>query len=423
MVVCPECRKLYPSDASECPDDGQFLVPEELLVGAKDDALEPGTMVGEYRIEQKLGAGSFGAVYAGVQPLIGKRVAVKVLHKKFASETGVVSRFVAEARVVNRIKHRNIIDVFSFGVLGDAQPYFVMDLLDGMTLGELLRREGRLGVDEVLSILHGIADGLDAAHEAGVAHRDLKPDNIFLATEKAGGFFPKLLDFGVAKLVSDDLAQKTATGAAIGTPSYMAPEQCRGKKVDHRVDIYALGVVIHEMLTGRRLFHADSAMDVLFMHVSEPPQPMSRVCPDLPEELDAPVPGHAGEEPQGSPDLGRRRRGRARRRAHALGPARTMETAAPAESSFERALAQREATVTSDGLASPRRDTEPGDAGRRRLDRDLALMGERRPRPLPVGEAPEPSSPAPRVRARLHRATTRPDPTTRRPSPSPWPRR
>src|SRR5262249_49500067 len=132
-------------------------------------------------------------------------------------------------------------------------------------------------------------------------HRDLKPDNIFLVTEKGGGHFPKVLDFGVAKLMSDEMAHRTATGVAIGTPSYMAPEQCRGKSVDHRADIYALGVVIHEMLTGARLFHADSAMDVLMMHVGEPPRPMSEVCPDVPGELDAPVLSMLAKQPRQRP--------------------------------------------------------------------------------------------------------------------------
>src|SRR5262245_36237304 len=129
MLACPDCRKLYASDASECPDHRRALVPFEQLP-EEDAGLAPGAMVGEYRIERRLGSGTFGAVYAGEQPLIGKKVAIKVLHKKFAAETSVVSRFVSEARAVNRIRHRNIIDIFSFGLLEDQQPYFVMELLD-----------------------------------------------------------------------------------------------------------------------------------------------------------------------------------------------------------------------------------------------------------------------------------------------------
>jgi eukaryotic-like serine/threonine-protein kinase len=300
MLACPECRKPHPNDATECAEHHCALVPLETLPD-EEPPIDPGTMVGEYRVDRKLGSGTFGDVYAGEQPLIGKKVAVKVLHRRFASSSSVVSRFVAEARAVNRIRHRNIIDIFSFGMLADDQPYFVMELLDGVTLGELLDRRRRVGVAEALPILRGIAEGLDAAHEAGITHRDLKPDNIFLASQKDGTYFPKLLDFGVAKLFADDAAHKTATGAAIGTPSYMAPEQCRGKAVDHRADIYALGVVIHEVLTGSRLFHADSAMDVLFKHVSEAPPRMSSVAPDLPRELDAPVLAMLAKSPADRP--------------------------------------------------------------------------------------------------------------------------
>ena len=130
MLGCPQCRKLYPSDAFDCSDDGRALVPLELLPAVEEARIEPGTMVGEYRIDRRLGAGTFGAVYAGEQPLIGKRVAVKVLHRRFAADATVVSRFVSEARAVNRIRHENIIDIFSFGVIEDRRPYFVMELLD-----------------------------------------------------------------------------------------------------------------------------------------------------------------------------------------------------------------------------------------------------------------------------------------------------
>jgi serine/threonine-protein kinase len=350
MLACPECRKLYPSDAATCPEDGQALLELELLP-EEEAPLAAGAMVGEYRIDRKLGAGTFGAVYAGRQPVIGKRVAIKLLHRKFAADAGVVSRFVSEARAVNRIQHRNIIDIFSFGVIEKKGPYFVMELLEGMTLGELLAHETRLGVAEAIPILRGIADGLDAAHAAGITHRDLKPDNIFLATEKGGGYFPKLLDFGVAKLAADVLPHKTATGAAIGTPSYMAPEQCRAQRVDHRADIYALGVVIHEMLTGRRLFQGDSAMDLFLKHVSEPPPPMSEVCPDLPGELDAPVLAMLAKKPEHRPSSAGEAVAALAARAGAVGGPPKVAAASPEQTSFERALARREAkTALTDGV-------------------------------------------------------------------------
>lgn len=299
-LTCPTCRATYSEDTAYCPVDDTALLPDEAFANADTD-LEPGTMIGEYRIERKLGEGSFGAVYAGIQPLIGKRVAIKLLHKRMSSDPEVVARFIDEARAVNKIGHRNIIDVFSFGVFEGTQHYFIMEFCEGMTLGQLLQQKKRLTPSEALPILRGIADGLDAAHQAGVTHRDLKPDNVFLVRIKDNQYFPKLLDFGVAKLAKEDKSQHTATGIAIGTPRYMSPEQCRGKNVDFRSDIYSLGCVAHEMLTGRPVFEADSVVDLLFMHTTEPPPSMSSVLPGLPLELDAPILEMLAKRPSGRP--------------------------------------------------------------------------------------------------------------------------
>jgi serine/threonine-protein kinase len=267
-----------------------------------DDApLAPGTMVGEYRVERHIGDGTFGDVYAAVHPIIGKRVAIKVLRRRMSANAEVVARFVAEARAVNKARHPNIVDVFAFGTLAGDRHYHVMELLDGLTLGELLDREHRLPPARALPILQGIAAALDAAHAAGIVHRDLKPDNVFLVPDGAGGYTPKLLDFGVAKLFTDEMGVKTATGVAIGTPRYMPPEQARGRKIDHRADIYALGVLTHEVLTGDVPFHAPGPVDLLIHHATTPPPRMSSVCPDLPPELDGPVLAmlakQAGERP------------------------------------------------------------------------------------------------------------------------------
>ncbi len=293
MATCPECGAELGEDAHTCP---------EHVAPAPEPGLEPGAMVGEYRILKKLGAGTFGDVYAGEQPVIGKRVAVKVLNKRFASDPVVVSRFVAEARAVNKIRQRNIIDIFSFGTLpGVGRHYFVMEWLDGSTLGELLARVGRVPVALVLPIVRGIADGLDAAHETGITHRDLKPDNVFLARERDGTCLPKLLDFGIAKLLTDDVTHRTGSGMVLGTPRYMSPEQARGKPTDHRTDIYALGVMVHEMLTGTAVFDAESAVDMLLKHAVEEPPHISAVCPDLPRELDAPVLAMLAKRPDQRP--------------------------------------------------------------------------------------------------------------------------
>ncbi|MGK3992063.1 protein kinase domain-containing protein [Sorangium sp. So ce1024] len=260
-----------------------MCLPAEPLLAAN-------TMVGEYRIDRKLGAGTFGEVYAGEHPLIGKKVAIKVLNRRFAAQPEAVARFVAEARAVNRIRQRNIIDIFAFGVLPALQRhYFVMELLDGMTLGELCRRRRRLPFPTIVPIVRGIADALDAVHEAGITHRDLKPDNVFLAAERDGTWFPKLLDFGVAKLADGEGSEVTSTGAVLGTPQYMAPEQARGQRTGPPADIYALGVLIHRMLTGRPLFSGVSAVDLMCKHAADPPPRMSSVCADLPRELDLPV--------------------------------------------------------------------------------------------------------------------------------------
>ncbi|WP_437574117.1 protein kinase domain-containing protein [Sorangium sp. So ce887] len=278
---------MYDEDVTACPADGNPLLHTDLSLPA-EPLLAAHTMVGEYRIERKLGAGTFGEVYAGEHPIIGKQVAIKVLNGYFAAQPQAVARFVAEARAVNRIRQRNIIDIFSFGVLQELQRhYFVMELLDGLTLGELCRRRRRLPFPTIVPILRGIADALDAVHEAGITHRDLKPDNVFLAAERDGTWFPKLLDFGIAKLA--DGSEETSTGVVLGTPQYMAPEQARGQRIGPPADIYALGVMIHKMLTGKSLFTGESAVEVMYKHVSDPPPRMSSVCADLPPELDLPV--------------------------------------------------------------------------------------------------------------------------------------
>ncbi|XYH94121.1 protein kinase domain-containing protein [Sorangium sp. So ce1128] len=289
MATCPKCGAVYDESATSCVADGSPLLPVELCLPA-EPFLAAGTMVGEYRISRKLGAGTFGEVYAGEHPLIGKKVAIKVLNRRFAAQPQAVARFVAEARAVNRIRQRNIIDIFSFGVLpGLQRHYFVMELLDGMTLGELCRRRRRLPFPTIVPIVRGIAAALDAAHEAGITHRDLKPDNVFLAAERDGTWFPKLLDFGIAKLADGESPEETSTGAVLGTPQYMAPEQARGHRTGPAADIYALGVMIHKMLTGRSLFAGESAVEVMCRHASDPPPRMSSVCADLPRELDLPV--------------------------------------------------------------------------------------------------------------------------------------
>src|SRR5689334_797175 len=248
------------------------LTPSIPGTGGLDADLEPGQVVGEYQVERKLGQGGFGAVFKAVHPLIGKLVAIKVLSQRFSVDPQMVSRFVSEARAVNQIRHHNIIDIFSFGTLEDGRLYYVMEYLDGEPLDRRLSRRGRIALGEAIPILRAIARALDAAHAKGIAHRDLKAENVFLATHP-DGLFPKLLDFGIAKLMvrEDGLSHKTRTGAPMGTPHYMSPEQCHGRDVDHRTDMYAFGVLAYVMLTGVYPLDGDDYMAILMRQVHDEP--------------------------------------------------------------------------------------------------------------------------------------------------------
>jgi len=266
------------------------LTTEPSAIGANDQDLAPGTEVGEYRIEKRIGKGGFGVVYAAVHPVIGKQVAIKVLARKYSADPEIVSRFVSEARAVNQIKHRHIIDIFSFGQLPDGRHYYVMEALDGDPLDSYLRHHGPMTLDEAAPVLRAIARALDAAHAKGIAHRDLKPENIFLARDADGAVFPKLLDFGIAKLLApeDDVPanHKTNTGVPLGTPYYMSPEQCRGREVDHRTDIYSFGIVAYRMLTGAYPFDGEDYMELLYKQVNEEAPPPSSKNDSLPPSVD-----------------------------------------------------------------------------------------------------------------------------------------
>jgi serine/threonine-protein kinase len=399
MAICPECLVSYGDEVQSCPDHGCELVPDDLFL-PEEAPLRAGTMVGEYRIEKKLGAGTFGEVYAGEQPLIGKRVAVKVLNRRFASDPVMISRFVAEARAVNKIRQRNIIDIFSFGVLPELERhYFVMELLEGETLGALMDEMRRVPVAVAIPIVRGIADALDAAHKAGITHRDLKPDNVFVVTERDGSYFPKLLDFGIAKLLGDDVAHKTGSGMVLGTPRYMSPEQARGKPADHRADIYALGVMIHEMLTGVAPFVGESSVDLLLKHAVDPPPSMSSVCPDIPRALDVPVLAMLEKRPADRPQSA----GEAVAALVACAQRLGLDRLDPASSRPARAQGGDPAAVvrTDDAVWS-----DPTLADRPRSDREAAPTRRDRPasaattgrRPAPLAAA-EPRTPRPRAEA------------------------
>jgi serine/threonine-protein kinase len=266
--------------------------------------LAPGTVVGEYRIEGKLGEGGMGQVFAAVHPLIGKRAAIKVIRLELCANVEAVERFVQEARAVNQIGHPNIVDIFAFGTLADGRSYFVMEHLSGESLGDRLTR-GPLSLGEAATILDQIADALEAAHEKGIVHRDLKPDNAFLVTVRGNRQIVKLLDFGIAKLAGapEQRVQRTRTGTMMGTPAYISPEQARGKNVDHRTDVYSLGCMGFEMFVGRLPFDADNPMDMIASHLSTPPPRASTVWPEIPRSLDDLLVAMMDKDPAKRPSL------------------------------------------------------------------------------------------------------------------------
>jgi len=303
MVTCPSCQAEFPDGALVCEHDGTSLVTSaDELPAASNELLAPGTVVGEYRIVSVLGEGGFGAVYKAEHPVIGKSAAIKVVKREYSSNQEMTLRFVSEARAVNQIRHRNIIDIFNFGALEDGRQYYVMELLDGMTLDALIDQRGRLSFADAQPIFRQLARALAAAHAAGIAHRDLKPENVFVAFDEDGAPTAKLLDFGLAKLLGTGMSiHRTRSGVPMGTPLYMSPEQVYGRDVDHRTDIYAFGIMAFQMLTGELPFFGSSVMEVMVKQTAADRPKASAVCPDVPRELDEPLKRMMAKDPDGRP--------------------------------------------------------------------------------------------------------------------------
>jgi serine/threonine protein kinase len=251
--------------------------------------IDVGQTIGNYKVTAKLGEGGMGIVYLAEHPLIGKKVALKAIHPELSRNTDVVSRFMTEAKAVNQIGHEHIVDIVDFGNTQEGDFYFLMEFLQGEPLADRLKREGQVEASRALAIVAQIADALAASHAHGIIHRDLKPENVFLISRAASKDFVKVLDFGLAKLTQSDemITHKTRTGLIMGTPYYMAPEQCEGKtEVDYRADIYSLGVLLFEMLTGKVPFGGEGYGEIIVKHITMPPPSVRGIVPELPPELD-----------------------------------------------------------------------------------------------------------------------------------------
>ncbi|NVJ04746.1 protein kinase [Myxococcus sp. AM001] len=241
-----------------------------------------GTRCGSFRLVRRLGRGGMGSVYLGEHVSIGSRVAVKVLHAHLTMYPELVQRFHAEARAVNLIGHENIVSIFDMDA-APPRPYLIMEFLDGSPLSAWVGTP--LAAGAVVSVLSQVCDALQAAHARGIVHRDLKPDNIFLVRRKRDAPFVKVLDFGIAKLTDAHMPQ-THAGIIVGTPEYMAPEQSLGRGVDGRADLYALGVIAYQLLTGRLPFNDEGLAAQLVAHQLRPPPPPSSVYPAVSAALE-----------------------------------------------------------------------------------------------------------------------------------------
>jgi len=238
-----------------------------------------GERVNNYQIISLLGEGGMGAVYLAEHPFMGRKAAIKVLRREFAEDANLVERFMNEARAANAIRHPNIIDIIDVGRLPSGIPYLMMEYLEGQALAARIQAERTLGIPDALNVGIQTASALKAAHAKGIVHRDLKPDNLFLVPDDAGSLSRvKVLDFGIAKLRAElsGGSGKTQAGAIMGTPPYMSPEQCRGvsDEIDHRSDIYSLGIILYEMLSGAPPFMGAGWGDVVLMHITQPPSPL-----------------------------------------------------------------------------------------------------------------------------------------------------
>ncbi len=236
------------------------------------------TLAGRYLVEGVLGRGTMGVVYRCRHLVLERTVAIKVLKPDLAQDEEVLQRFMTEAKAASSIGSRHIVDVLDFGRLADGSSYLVMEQLSGQTLGELLAASPLLPPNIVLSLALQIAEGLGAAHAAGVVHRDLKPDNVFLTETRPDEYFVTILDFGIAKVQASQ-NKLTQQGTLVGTPHYMSPEQARAKAADQRADIYALGVIMFELATGDVPFDGEAPVAVLTQHVHDKPPTLESRLP------------------------------------------------------------------------------------------------------------------------------------------------
>jgi len=281
--ACPTCKARYPADFKVCPRDASPLI------DAPDDGADPllGATLGDaYQIVRVVGEGGMGRVYEARHTRLGnKRFAVKMLHAEYARQADVVARFQREAEAASGISHPNVVDVYDVHHTEDGRPYLVGEFLEGEELGDFLQRAGRIPHVLAVRIVRQVCRALGAAHARGVVHRDMKPENVFLVGNLQNPIV-KVIDFGISKVGDAGGTALTRTGMIMGTPSYMAPEQARGDKVDHRADIYAVGGILYRALTGKKPFDSDDPSATLTLVLTEDPERPRALEPSIPQALE-----------------------------------------------------------------------------------------------------------------------------------------
>jgi serine/threonine-protein kinase len=280
MLHCPTCGQDFADEVRVCPEDGAPLQADPTVAIPRPivDPLLGRTLDEKYRLDERLGTGGMGTVYRATHLLIDRPVAITVLNSRYVEDEAAQVRFRREARAAGRLQHANAVTVTDFGSTSDGLVYIVMELLEGYTLRDVLAREAPLDVARAVSIMLQISSAVAAAHDAGIIHRDLKPANIFIVQRKDAPPFVKVLDFGIAKLAAealdddDDPQTLTQVGAMIGTPRYMSPEQCDGRHLTPAADVYSMGIILYEMLTGTTPFNGTSPLAIALKQSSEMPR-------------------------------------------------------------------------------------------------------------------------------------------------------
>src|ERR1051325_6744391 len=307
MLHCPTCGRQYSADYELCPEDKSPLQADATVgAGPAVDPLVGHTLDDKYRLEEKLGIGGMGTVYRARHLLIDRPVAVKVLNQRFVEDEAARTRFRREARAAGRLQHANAVTVTDFGESHDGCVYLVMELLEGRTLRDVLAKEAPLDVARSVSVMLQISAAVAAAHEAGIIHRDLKPANIFIVQRADVPAAVKVLDFGIAKLAAESLDEDdpmtlTQIGVMIGTPRYMSPEQCDGLDLTPAADVYSLGCILYEMLTGTVPFSGSTPLAIAMKQTSEIPRSPREFVSSIPPALEKVVLHTLEKRPQDRP--------------------------------------------------------------------------------------------------------------------------